>query len=393
MLGSRKLIIDTFCEVYDQLRPWADFDFWDFDQAPIVKDAIYVIGREQSNLYKEKIIKLVENNEIKVVLSSPAEGSETVKQQTNAAGYGALIRQGKILLIGGGDMEPEFHYMRYDSFLPKVFDYDENIVASQNLPVIFEKTNKPYKFLFLNGRARPHRKYLLEAFKLSGLINQSLWTNLDEFEFGPNRHLELIHQGQNLLLSPLSVKYLPREYEVDRYQKNLTRPISKSYAKSDLFYSRTNPSGQDQFDWGEIYLTPRPYVDTYFSLVTETIFTYPYSFRTEKIWKPIAMGHPWIVASNYGYYRDMHELGFRSFGDIIDESFDTIYNNQERIEAIVKVVEDLCSSEKKLQNFLAAARPICEHNQTHLWTMRTQIRKEFPTRFKSFLQQSNFIDE
>jgi hypothetical protein len=61
--------------------------------------------------------------------------------------------------------------------------------------------------------------------------------------------------------------------------------------------------------------------------VSETVFTYPYSFRTEKIWKPIAIGHPWIAVSNFGYYRDMHELGFKSFGHLIDEKFDLIYNN------------------------------------------------------------------
>lgn len=393
MLGNRKLIIDTFCEVYNQIKPWSDHEFWDFSKVPIVQGAVYVVGREQCNLNKEKIIDLVIQDQIKVVLSSPAEGSETVKQQCDFAGFGELIRQGRMLLIGGGDMESDYHYMRYDSFLPKVFDYEENIDASKNLPKIFEQSQKPYKFLFLNGRARPQRKYLLEAFNLSGLLDQCLWTNLDNFNFVPNRQISLMHNGENLMLKSLDIKYLPEEYEVDRYQKNLQRPITKTYAKSDLFYTRTNPAGQDQFEWGEIYLTPKPYVDTYFSLVTETIFTYPYSFRTEKIWKPIAMGHPWIAVSNYGYYRDMHSLGFQSFGNLIDESFDLIYNNQERIEAIVQVVEELCRSEQNLQSFLSAARPICEYNQQHLWAMRSKVREEFPKRFWNFLQENNFFHE
>jgi hypothetical protein len=102
--------------------------------------------------------------------------------------------------------------------------------------------------------------------------------------------------------------------------------------------------------WGEVYLQAEPYVDTYFSLVTETVFNYPYSFRTEKIWKPIAMAHPFIVVANRGYYKDMRNLGFKTFGHVINESFDLIDNNQDRIERIAAVVEDLCQQD--LASFL-----------------------------------------
>jgi hypothetical protein len=391
MLGNRRLIIDTFCEVYDQLRPWADAEFWDFDKTQIVPNAIYVIGREQGNLNQHQIKQLIESDTIKVVLSSPAEGSETVKQQTEYVGYGELIRQGRMLLIGGGDMESQYHHLRYDSFLPKVFDYEENVTASQTLPLLFSDSSKPYKFLFLNGRSRPHRKFLLESFQRSGLLDQCLWTNLD---LKGHRHHEitLFDDGKNLMTEPFPIKYLPKEYEVERYQNNLDRISTDNYVKNDLFYSGTNPGGQAQFEWGEIYLKPKPYIDTYFSLVSETVFTYPYSFRTEKIWKPIAIGHPWIAVSNFGYYRDMHALGFKSFGNLIDEKFDLIYNNVDRLSRIRDVVEDLCQSDYNLKSFLQEARSVCEYNQQHLWTMRDTVRKEFPDRFKHFLITNGFVN-
>lgn len=391
MLGNRRLIVDTFCEVYDQLRPWADAEFWDFADTQIVPGAIYVIGREQGNLNQQRIKELIALDTIKVVLSSPAEGSETVKQQTEYVGYGELIRQGRMLLIGGGDMESQYHHLRYDSFLPKPFDYEENITAAQTLPEIFSKTNKPYKFLFLNGRSRPHRKFLLESFQRSGLLDQCLWTNLD-LKGHCHHEITLFDDGKNLMTAPFPIKYLPKEYEVNRYQSNLDRPPSDDYVKHDLFYSGTNPGGQAQFEWGEIYLEPRPYIDTYFSLVSETVFTYPYSFRTEKIWKPIAIGHPWIAVSNFGYYRDMHELGFKSFGHLIDEKFDLIYNNVDRLNRIHDIVEDLCQTDYNLKSFLQEAKPVCEYNQQHLWTMRDAVRKEFPDRFKNFLITNGFVN-
>ena len=115
------------------------------------------------------------------------------------------------------------------------------------------------------------------------------------------------------------------------------------------------------------------------------MFEYPYSFRTEKTWKPIAMGHPTIFASNCGYYRDFHNLGFRTWGHLIDESFDLLENAQDRIDRIALVVKDLCSQD--LPSFLQAAEETCKYNQQHLAEMRLRVRKEFPERFFQFIKQ------
>ena len=141
-------------------------------------------------------------------------------------------------------------------------------------------------------------------------------------------------------------------------------------------------------EWGEIYLKSEPYIDSYFSVVTETVFNYPYSFRTEKIWKPVAIGHPWIAVANRGYYRDMQALGFKTFGHIIDESFDLIDNNQDRLERIAMVVEDLCQQD--LVKFLKECYNVCKYNQQHFAEMRIKVRKKFPDRFFQFIEQYKF---
>jgi hypothetical protein len=115
------------------------------------------------------------------------------------------------------------------------------------------------------------------------------------------------------------------------------------------------------------------------------VFDYPYSFRTEKIWKPIAMGHPWIAATSYGYYRDLLNLVFRTFENLIDESFDLIQNNQDRMERIEQIVTDLCNQD--LKQFLVAAEEVCKYNQQHLVHARHQEIQSFPTRLSQFLSQ------
>ena len=55
MLGNRKLILDTHSEVYRELLPWADEEFWDLDQHTVVPGAVYVMCREQVNKHNQKI--------------------------------------------------------------------------------------------------------------------------------------------------------------------------------------------------------------------------------------------------------------------------------------------------------------------------------------------------
>jgi hypothetical protein len=390
MLGNRKLIIDTFSDVYNELKSWANDEFWDFSTVDIIPGAIYIVGRNQLNNNTEKIKQIAENNLAKIIISIPGEGSETLVTLCLVRGLKELIKNNKILLISGGDMESTWPHIQYDYFLPKVFDFDENILASQSIDEIFNTDNKPYKFLFLNGRTRPHRKYLLERFNLTGLLDSALWTNLDsglqlvkQLNSGhlytnndvEKINIQLMHDGQDIMFRPKEIHFLPREYEVDRYQDRLALPIPNNqlFLDDHLFNN----------EWGEIYVNPKPYVDTYFSVVTETVFNYPYSFRTEKIWKPVAMGHPWIAVANCGYYRDIKNLGFQTFGHIIDESFDSIENSQDRIERIAVVVEDLCQQD--LAKFIKECYNICKYNQQHLIELRTKIQQEFPNRFFQFI--------
>jgi len=367
MLDNRKLVLDTFCEVYDLLKPWADAEFWSLqehiEQGNFVPGAIYLIGRRQFHVNVDRIRSLVDQAHI--ILSNPAEGSDTLRTHCTAVwNVDDLVRTNKLLLIGGGDMDHSWTCLQYDSFLPQILDYEENLLAIDRTKEIYNKIQKPYKFLFLNGRNRSHRKYLIERFGNNGMLDQALWTCLDTRMGG--------------------LQYLPSQYEYSTYKDNIGKKqtispadrLSKNhFAKHDLFGG----------EWGEIYLNAEPYIDSYFSVVTETVFTYPYSFRTEKIWKPIAIGHPFVAVANQGYYRDLHNLGFQTFGHVIDESFDSIENNQDRLERIAQVVEDLCQQD--LASFLKECYNVCKYNQQHLAEMRHQVRQEFPNRFKQFIQQ------
>jgi hypothetical protein len=81
----------------------------------------------------------------------------------------------------------------------------------------------------------------------------------------------------------------------------------------------------------------------------------------------------------------MHRLGFQSFGHVIDESFDSIENNQDRLERVAEIVRDLCQQD--LASFLDACYNVCKYNQQHLAELQPRVQKEFPDRFRQFINE------
>lgn len=374
MHNGCKIICDVFSDIHALILPWIDVDFWDFDSHDPIDGAIYIVGRKQSFDNPRKFQEMAASGRYQMVFANSAEGSTTQLAQIRMLGLEELVRSGRILVLTGGALPGDYPHMLHEHFLVRIFQYRENIEQSKRIQEIFLKSCKPYDFLFLNGRARPHRKYLFERLRMLGLLDRSLWTMMD-----PNgtstATLSFKHQGQELLSMPSPVRHLPDQYEVERYRgrHRAENADPTRYIKHDVFDN----------EWGEIYLQAEPYIDTYFSLVTETVLEDPWSFRTEKIAKPLAMGHPWICATNAGFYRDMRNLGFRTFDGIIDESFDTIDHTRSRMDRVIDVVQDLCRQD--LSSFLVACEDVCKYNQDRLLELIEHENRSFSERFFQFV--------
>jgi hypothetical protein len=167
---------------------------------------------------------------------------------------------------------------------------------------------------------------------------------------------------------------LPEQYEIPRAVANLGTVAHTGFVKHDLFNNT----------WGDAIVNYRIYRDSWFSLVTETIFDYPCTFRTEKIWKPILMGHPFVVAANPGYLRDLRRAGFKTFDTLVDESYDSIDRPDVRIQRITDSVAWLCK-DTHAEEFWAAGRDICKHNQALLAEYNQRERTALPGALRVYL--------
>jgi hypothetical protein len=371
MLGQHKLIIDEWAEVVDLLDPYADGEFWQWNDVDFDPNCKYIVGRVVLKDNWQAITDLATQYPGRIVFCNPAEGSETILLQLKRLRIESLVRDGRILLLTSGDLEPGWNQMSTDCYFTNIVEYTEN-KAAQLQAALDYKDQRPYEFLFLNGRLRPHRKWLIDGLRDCGLLNQALWTNL-----GSTVEMEFTSKLTPNKLEP--IRLLPTEYEIERAVPQLTTLNPTGFVKHELFGNT----------WGDAIVNSRCYSDTWYSLVTETIFDYPYSFKTEKIYKPILMAHPFVVAANRGYLRDLRDAGFQTFDSIIDESYDQIDCPHTRIQRIIETVRSI--SRGGAEHFWKASRDICKYNQQHLVEYNREQRARLPLLLEQYLNERSRI--
>jgi hypothetical protein len=99
--------------------------------------------------------------------------------------------------------------------------------------------------------------------------------------------------------------------------------------------------------------TTEDYANTKFEVVLETLFDDNRIQLTEKILRPIACGHPFILASTPGSLAYLRDYGFKTFDGIIDESYDTELDPITRLNLIVAVMKTITewTPEEQLVNW------------------------------------------
>lgn len=133
----------------------------------------------------------------------------------------------------------------------------------------------------------------------------------------------------HLALMPMGLQKFHRDYVVAALGDNLDRFVW-SYVERE----RQLPNDMDLADHRfQRYFNPDWYNSTAMSLVVETT-VFPGSLVvSEKTFKAMAFQHPFVVVGQPGHLNLLHELGFETFENIFDESYDQIDNWKKRCDA------------------------------------------------------------
>ena len=102
---------------------------------------------------------------------------------------------------------------------------------------------------------------------------------------------------------------------------------------------------------------------TAISIVLETVFDQRIHL-TEKILRPIACGHPFIIAAGPGTLGFLKQYGFKTFSPFIDESYDLITDNSLRLQAIASEMKRISLlNSVQLSQLLSNCQEIANHNK------------------------------
>jgi hypothetical protein len=115
------------------------------------------------------------------------------------------------------------------------------------------------------------------------------------------------------------------------------------------------------------------------------------SLITEKTWKVITSSRPFIVFATPYFLEDMRSLGYKTFHPYIDETYDTIEDQVERLHAVVKEInrlnnlppDEFDSIFKKCYNIALENAKVCEN-----LTKRLVFKNEFNW-INQYLQKGN----
>jgi len=109
--------------------------------------------------------------------------------------------------------------------------------------------------------------------------------------------------------------------------------------------------------------------DSMFYVPTETVYWGRRNHLTEKTFKAIALEMPFILVAPAHSLEYLRNYGFKTFSDVIDESYDTEVNDFKRIERVGQLLQDLdnLSVNEKSQIWKHCSK-IATYNYKHFYS-------------------------
>ena len=137
------------------------------------------------------------------------------------------------------------------------------------------------------------------------------------------------------------------------------------------FDSINNSSGVEEF-----------YANSLVHVIPETEFFGDFIHVTEKTWKAINFLQPFIVLATPGHLAYLRSIGFKTFGNFWDESYDDIEDHCVRLKAVMDLITKISNwtSEQQVE-FSHAVKPIVDYNLTHYQTLGPIEADAFIERF------------
>ena len=249
------------------------------------------------------------------------------------------------------------------------------------IPTAQDKTKD---LICLNARPRSHRATLVAELHRLGYDNNNSYISFLGREDMPEQFGHLVSSAE-----PLWKQQMFRGHDITQFtarkDNNFISFLSHDVQIEHVYkfwleriqVIADRPTHEVHGD--DRLITSSMYKDSFFSLVSETLFGDDKEslFITEKIFKAIAYRSPFMVVGSMGTLRHMRYLGYETFPMMFDESYDQEYDPKKRFSEIVRNLEEWRSHslEEKRKRY-NSAREVLKHNFEVFKNSRGRFEKE-----------------
>jgi hypothetical protein len=323
------------------LPPWLINGF--FSKSKVLSLVILDSSNERSIFSKEMILEFEKNLQLQTDKSvdflylCQNEVTSNIIQRMNSKKFSSAVHNTHLYLEGITKSIPPIYLNHFNS------------------------SRYQYSALCLNNIPKAHRISTLVYLEAKGVLNLFKWSlNFSPKKPSPNidpKHTEFSQVLKLLSKSSLSSHTCKMAYD------SILSQCPKFLDLQDR--NQLSSSGRGS------YVNKAPFElskDCCFFIVTESEFQNGDTLRrfTEKTVKPIALGMPFIILGQPFTLKRLQILGFKTFSDYIDESYDLIDDPIERFELVMREIIRHTGSLEKSKQLVKQTLSITQYNQKRL---------------------------
>jgi len=212
---------------------------------------------------------------------------------------------------------------------------------NQKIPATDIHSNpRPYLFTVLNRTHKWWRATIMADLQRAGILDLSQWSYNTDVTIGDNP------EDNPIEIDTLGLKEL-----------------TQTFLQQGPYFCDTLTA--EQHNNHHLHV-PAHYTQSYCHIVIETHFDADQSggaFLTEKTFKPIKHGQPFVVAGAPGTLQALRDLGYRVFDNVIDNSYDLETDNTRRWQKVLQAIEQIRSQDP--DRWFSSCLDDIAHNQKH----------------------------
>jgi len=302
----------------------------------------YILWSGCGNHLDKSKVELINQGKMKLLLVSDGEALQRMTLDWVVDLIKKFNLDSKQVIFMSYELRSDETYKLLLNEFPKFRQYPINVIAMDTY--VFEPSSnfgdlplptediKPYKYICYNANAKEYRMFL---------VTELFRRKLDKYG-----------------LISLLFRYGSFEQMSSNFTSDLGFDITKGYGKLVDDYAKKEmvkrvPLILDQ-TMEEVDKNDRPVSiyhikNSYFNIITESYMyskSLPQSHKTifemsEKTYKALNC-QPFIHLGSYGVLKYMRSMGYKTFPELFDESYDDIVNHTDRLLAVVDSIEKVC---------------------------------------------------